>query len=124
MSDSFLLKQRKALAVCVYLLSAAWGFYSAVNHTTKSPGRVEMLFSVFIAIVVTLFCLTEARVQRKPIPGFAGWLILVSWPISVPLCLLWLRGKKKILHTLLVMLSVVAVCYVGEIVGALIVTPR
>jgi hypothetical protein len=117
MAETDLIQQRKMWVRCLYLLSGLWGFHSALNTT---PQTVDLPLTLTIAIVVTLICLVEARIQRKPIPTLAGWLILVSWPLSVPLCLFWLRGRRQSLRLMLSLFAVTAIYFGGAIVASMI----
>lgn len=117
MSEIYLRKQRKALMACLYLLSAFYGFHSIL---TPSPQPIDLFLSLCIGIIATLFCLVDAKIQRKFLPKLAGWLILVLWPIAVPLCLFWSHGRQGSLRVLLFLVSIVVVCFGGGIVAAII----
>src|SRR5438045_2495680 len=91
-------KQRRILAVSIYLLSAFWGFHLAMN--ADQPHQ-EVLFPIIIAAAITLYCLADAKTQHKRIPALASWLIFMIWPIAAPICLFWINGKQKALRVIL-----------------------
>jgi hypothetical protein len=112
------LKQRRTLAGSIYLLSALWGFHSVLDASHASN---DVLIPFVIAASVTMFCLVDAKIHHKPIPVLAGWLIFASWPVSAPISLFWIHGKKKALRVVVFLFSVVAVCFAGAFAAFLIV---
>lgn len=117
MSETYLPNQRRLLLACVYLLSAFWGFHSALATERQSA---DLLLTLIIAVVVTLFCLVDAKAQHKTIPALAGWIILVFWPIAAPICLFWVHGRRKSLRVAMSLLAVIAACFGGAVVASLI----
>jgi hypothetical protein len=118
-ADLFLLKQRKALGWGVFACAFLWGFYSTITQHL-SERRGDLLISLMLAITVTLYCIIEAQAYGRKIPVLARWLMLASWPVAAPLCLIWLRGKSQIGRVLLICLAVFAVSYSGSIVASIL----
>lgn len=83
------------------MLSALWG----VRHAFVIDRRIDLLFSVAMAICATLFCIADSRVRGKPLLHSYYWLIVITWPVAVPLYLVFSRDFKRIWRIALYILA-------------------
>lgn len=54
------------------------------------------------------FCITDARARGRPLPWSIYWLILLTWPLFVPIYLFKTRGFKRLHRVLLGILAYIA----------------
>lgn len=102
---SSLNQKRKLIMISIYSMCVLFGIDSVLFEATKYTIKDFLLILIF-AILVTLFCVVDAQLRKKTIPYFSRWLIFFTWPISVPIYILWSNGKNKILKSFLQILSV------------------
>lgn len=79
---------RRIMLVGLYLLAATWGAMQAVPLRN---GLVFLLFSFLIASVATYLCVLDARILGRPIVQSVHWIMFVTWPIAVPIYLIYSR---------------------------------
>ena len=60
---------------------------------------------VIISILMVKFCVVDSRMRNKAVLHSFRWVIFFTWPISVPIYLIWSRGMKGIGTTILYVLS-------------------
>ena len=107
---------RLSLLICFYISVAA-----VAVHTSLVPkqGSFDLLLSLFTALVVTLLCITDSKVRGKPMVQAAQWIMFFTWPIAVPIYLVWSRGAKGLLilfgHIVALLVMVTAIIIVIEI---------
>lgn len=73
-----------------YLSSLLEGIHTALSH-----GRFDwqsLFFALIISISATRFIAAEFTSVGKTILPTSKWLILFSWPISIPILLFWIKG--------------------------------
>ena len=92
----------------LYLIASTVGFRLALYRDSQP---IDLLLKLVLAAVVTLLCVVDSRSQGKTIGFSVQWLILLTWPVSAPLCLVWSRGAKGFLLFLIhgILLFVTAV---------------
>ena len=78
----------------LFMIAALWG---ATVAMTDEPRPIQLVYSVVFAVVVTLACRNDARNRHKPILPVFQFIMLFSWPIAVPIYLIWSRGWKGVL---------------------------
>jgi len=76
---------------CLGLLIALSGVRAAIVE----PGRTDILISLVLCSGMTLATVYEARRIGRPLPGATPLAIFLTWPVSIPLCLVWSRGWKR-----------------------------
>ena len=64
---------------------------------------LQFLTGIFVAGVATSWTVADARQRRQPIVHSLQYLLLGTWPLSVPVYLVWSRGLRglgwAVLHT-------------------------
>ena len=88
MSDADRTRLRRTIAVCLYVLTAAWG---AARALRPDNAYLWLLFSAAIASAMTGWCVVDSRILGRPIVRSLQWIIFFTWPIAVPLYLIWSR---------------------------------
>ena len=77
----------------VVLLYAGMAFAGA--EQIVGPGRLQILVGVFLASVASSWAVADARSRGHAMVHSVQYLILGSWPIAVPLYLMWSRGVLR-----------------------------
>jgi len=116
---SSLNQKRKLIMISIYSMCVLFGIDSVLVESTKVTIKDFLLILMF-AILVTFFCVVDAKLRKKTIPDFSKWLIFFTWPISVPIYILWSRGKKKIISSILQILSFPVVVLVSAILTGIV----
>jgi hypothetical protein len=83
---------RNSFLAFVYLLSMLWGIYLVVSPD-DSP--LDLGFRIMVSIAVVMSCIYDARLAQKAIVLSAQGVMLFTWPVSVPIYLIWSRGVKR-----------------------------
>lgn len=95
----------------IYALSVFCGIESHVG-----PGPLtELLMSLGVSTVMAQFCMLDARLRERPLPWSVPWLILLSWPLSVPAYLFWSRGIRRFYAPILHILAFLACLFLGYV---------
>ena len=85
---------RNITVVAVYLIMIPVGSRAVIY---AQPNRVDYVISLIIGILVTQFCILDAKILGKNLARSFYWLIFFTWPLAVPLYLMWSRGWKGLL---------------------------
>ena len=104
MSDGSPKTFKKVVVVFIYLLIALWGVRRALLQEMRP---IDLIICVTISFLMVQFCVIDSRIRGKPVLHSFRWMIFFTWPISVPIYLLWSRGVKGIGPTVLYVLSII-----------------
>jgi hypothetical protein len=113
-----LLQKKKLIILCIYIMSVAFGI--DVVLVESEPTIKDFFLGVLFATLLTFYCLYDSQLRKKTLPYFSRWLIFLTWPLSVPIYIFWSQGKKKILISILQILSVPGVVLASIIVLGII----
>lgn len=84
-------RYRLFLIVLVYLVvaihSVSLGFSSEIT-------REDWLYSIIIAFVLTQICVVDSRISGKALPPNSYWLVLITYPVTVPVLIIRNHGLK------------------------------
>lgn len=97
--------QRIAFLIALYFVIAAGVVHASL---VAEAGPVDLLRAFCTAIIVTLLCITDSKIIGRPMLHAARWIMFFTWPVAVPIYLVWSRGAKGLL---------VLVGHVGALVG-------
>jgi hypothetical protein len=101
--------------IFLHLFAIAWGFNTGAAN--KAP--ISVLIPITFAIVVVVACATDAARRGTPIVNIGKFIMLFSWPVSAPIYLIWSRGWRGLLWsmlwavTLYLCFAIPAVCMVS-----------
>jgi len=93
--------------VCLGLLVALAGVRSAIGGAE----RTDVLISLVLCSGMALACVLDARSLGKPMSGAAQLMLFFTWPVAVPVYLVWSRGWRR--GTLRALLFVAALLVLG-----------
>jgi len=91
------LDTHRMLLVGIYACAAFWGAVQVLSSNTL----VILLGSVLFALLVTGWCVVDARKLGKPMLPVVQMIMFFTWPIAVPIYLIWTRGFRGLGYTLL-----------------------
>ena len=83
---------RKFYVVTLYVATVAWGIVQVFSQ----HGGIQYIISLIFGLTATLWTVSDARQRGRPILHIVQFFILVSWPIAVPIYLIWSRGKRGV----------------------------
>lgn len=87
-----------------------------ISSALRPEPRPEDFFgSTLLSLLITLLCFVEAKLHIKPIPPLSGWVVLTTWPVSVPVCLFRLHGVRGSGRIALFLLSLFAASVAGAV---------
>ena len=97
---------RMALMVTTY---TTW--YVVILHALIRNGEdlIGLVLALFIPILICSTCIVDARILGRPILHSARFAIVATWPIAVPVYLLWSRGASG-LWTILIHFGLITCC--------------
>jgi len=95
------LQRYRARAVFVaYVLLVLWVFAAGGAH-----GVVASLWQLALGGVVLYGCVLDARLHDKHFEHAFALPLLVTWPVSLAVYLVWTRGSRGVLLYLLLLLG-------------------
>ena len=77
------------------LAFAAFGLLvviSGVRAALLEPTLADLLLSLTLAVGLATWCTVDARRHGTPMPGAVPLVMVLTWPVAVPVYLLWSRG--------------------------------
>ncbi|MHC4970712.1 MAG: hypothetical protein ACYTG3_00085 [Planctomycetota bacterium] len=80
---------RLGFLLIAYVLFALRG---ARDATLPEPCLSDLAMAFLAAIAVTKACVMDSRLVGKPLPRAARWVMFFTWPLAVPVYLVWSRG--------------------------------
>jgi hypothetical protein len=93
---------------------AAWGWHSAL-HPQGSP--LDLLWNLATALLSALTALHLGKLRGRTIPVLSRWLLVIVWPLAVPLYLLWAYGWRGAIAVFLGAFGMTAAFVGGAIVA-------
>ncbi len=102
-------RYRTFLIVLVYLIVL---IYSIGLSSSFEVNQRDFLYSVVMAFVLTQICIIDGKISGKPLLPNTYWLVLILYPVAVPVLIIRAHGIKGagvlIIHLLgLIFVSVV-----------------
>lgn len=88
----------------------------------SATGSLDQLFLFTIGLLATALCAAECRAHGKPLPTNSLWVVLITWPISVPACLMWGYGRRGWYFALAGTFAFLFVAFLGLVLGAVLGT--
>ncbi|MEE8450726.1 MAG: hypothetical protein V3R99_02395 [Thermoguttaceae bacterium] len=106
-------KLRRLLLVSLYVFFGASAICQALSPRSL---LLAFVFPVAIASTVTFWCVVDSRILGRPMLRVLQMLTFFTWPIAVPLYLVWSRRLRGVglvfLHALGLMATLFIVFYV------------
>jgi hypothetical protein len=93
--------------IFLHFLAIMQGVHSGLS---TRPMFIDLIFPLSAAVAAVSGCANDARIRRAPLPSAVQFIMLFSWPVTVPIYLAWSRGWRGILWALLWMVTLGA-CY-------------
>ena len=83
------IRQRFVLVAALYLVIAV-GYVVAVLRP-EAVSVIRLVVSAAVATMAAYWCVVDSRVRGSPIVQSLHWIIFFTWPIAVPIYLVWSR---------------------------------
>jgi len=84
-------RYRTFLIVLVYLIVA---IYSVGLSSSFEVNQRDFLYWVIIAFVFTQICIVDGKISGKPLLPNTYWLVLIFYPVAVPVLIIRTHGIK------------------------------
>ncbi len=88
---------------------------STIAVSRPNPGFLAFVLSWLLALSLVISCVTDARIAGKTIPWGVQFVMLLTWPIALPICLIWARQWWGVLWTLVFGGTLFLTCYVTDL---------
>src|SRR5262245_889625 len=92
---------------CLGLLVALSGVRAAIAET----GRTDVLITLVLSSGMALGCGQDARRMGRAMPGAASLAVFFTWPVAIPVYLVWTRGWKRGMLAAMAFVGSLAVLY-------------
>ncbi len=87
------IRLRRMAAVLLYVLAVAFGVGQALQWDSRV---VSLLLPFAVASAVTLWCVVDSHIRARPILTSLQFLVFITWPVAVPIYLIWSRRLRGI----------------------------
>ena len=109
MAGKKLQRYRNFLLICIYFLFSLWSIRRALFEGIQ---LADLAISFVLSAAMVKFCAVDSRCRGKTLLLSFHWIIFFTWPISVPIYLLWTRGIKGVGWAVLNIILLVVICSV------------
>jgi hypothetical protein len=117
MNDDRLRNSRRFLVLGLYLLVALWGVAQVRLLQLYLPSALA------IAAIATCWAVLDARRNGAPVLHIVQFLMFFTWPVALPIYLIWSRGARGLDLALFHALGLTAVLVVAFDATLLIAAP-
>ena len=101
------LKKRRILIILfTYFLVALHAVRRALFRDLGPP---DIAVAVAFQVIMTTFCIVDSKCRGKPLLHSFYWIIFFTWPVSVPIYWIWIRGFKGVVSGMLFVISLAVV---------------
>lgn len=84
-------RYRTFLIILVYIIMTSIGIRFGIN---PEFGLLTYLIGLLLALLLTQICIVDGRIVGRPLPVSTHWLVLILFPISIPICFFRVHGTK------------------------------
>lgn len=106
----------------LYSLRWAWLFAAHIVMFANGvrdyadPAREMSFFVIGIALGFSILwaCVIDSRLIQKPILPIVQMLMLATWPVAAPAYLIWSRGLRGVLWSLLWIATLLMMHHAGQ----------
>lgn len=109
MAGKKLRRYRNFLIIYIYFLFSLWSIRRALYEGIQFA---DLAISLVLSAAMVKFCAVDSRFRGKTLLLSFHWIIFFTWPISVPIYLLWTRGIKGVGWVVLNIILLVVICSV------------
>jgi hypothetical protein len=91
-------KLRRVVLLALYLLVGA----NAVLQACLPVGPLlHIVLAIMVASTATYACIVDSRIVGRPIVQSIHWIMFLTWPLAAPIYLIYSRGLRGVLLTVL-----------------------
>jgi hypothetical protein len=107
-------KLRAIMALSIYLLVAILGAMQAIPTIFLDRSPVFLwLIPIMMAYTATYWCVVDSRILGRPIVQSLHWIIFFTWPLAVPIYLIYSRGGRGLVLVILHTIGLIVVCNIA-----------
>jgi hypothetical protein len=81
------IRRRRFLIAMLYVVAVIWGVHGASGQ----PSILDVVLPLFTAFLATSACVADAELLGKPLALSIQGFMFFTWPIAVPIYLIWTR---------------------------------
>ena len=82
------LKLRRTIFICFSYLMA---IFTGLSTISSDSLLIQFFLPWLVSFSLVIACSTDARIAGKYVPNIVQFLMLFTWPLSIPICLFWTR---------------------------------
>ena len=82
----------------IFFLFATYGVRAGIYGDVETG--IDLLLGMAIAFSVVIACIVDARLLGQKMHNLVGFVMLFTWPVSVPIYLIWTRKLKGLFISL------------------------
>lgn len=82
---------RLVLVVAMYLVTAVGNVIAVLR---PEGVLIRLMLSLALCSIVAYWCVVDSRLRGFPIVHSLHWIIFFTWPIAVPIYLIWSRRLR------------------------------
>jgi hypothetical protein len=86
------IKLRRKLRVGLYVFSWLFFLVGAFLNAQGDARVAATLCELTWACCLVLWCREDAIIANRPLPTLSLWVVLLFWPIAVPVCVIRIKG--------------------------------
>ncbi|MCH7546609.1 MAG: hypothetical protein IID30_09450, partial [Planctomycetes bacterium] len=75
---------------------------------------IQFFLPWLVAFSHVIACSTDARIVGKSVPRIVQFLMLLTWPLSIPLCLFWTRRWWGLMWALVIGATLLLTVYLTD----------
>ena len=105
------LKLRRSIFICFSYLLAIFTGLSTIGTNSL---MIQFLLPWLIAFSLVIACSTDALIVGKSVPRIVQFLMLLTWPISIPICLFWTRRWWGLMWALVIGATLLLTVYLTD----------
>lgn len=95
------LREMIAPTLLLWFCAVAIGVASAISpEAAGMPKRAELISSVALSLVITLWVMADARKRGRQLCYDFGSFVFFAWPVVVPVYLFQTRGARALITLL------------------------
>lgn len=101
---------RLALVGAMYAIAVATGVMGVLR---PEHALSRLVLPIAVCSVMGYWCVVDSRMQGSPIVQSVHWIIFFTWPVAVPVYLIWSRRLRGLGLALIHAIGLYGVCFVA-----------
>ena len=105
------LKLRRTIFI---FFSYVLAIFTGLSANGTDSLLIQFLLPWLVAFSLVIACSTDARIVGKSVPNIVQFLMLLTWPLSIPICLFWTRRWWGLMWALVIGATLLLTVYLTD----------